>query len=106
VVETATLNEAELGAYCRQRGLYPEQIQGWRSASEQAHDWAAVRGRHSRAEQTELRRQVRELQRVLKHKKKALAVTAALLVLRKKAAAIRGDEDARSAPEIAAKPSR
>jgi hypothetical protein len=37
---------------------------------------------------------VRELQRDLKHKEKALAETAALLVLRKKAAAIWGDEDA------------
>ena len=61
MVETATLNEAELGAYCRQRGLYPEQIQAWRSACEQANDWAAQRGRQSRAEQTQLHRQVREL---------------------------------------------
>jgi len=24
VIETATMSEAELGAYCRQKGLYPE----------------------------------------------------------------------------------
>ena len=38
VVETAALNAAELSAYCRQRGLYPEQVQAWRSACEQAND--------------------------------------------------------------------
>ena len=94
VIETAALNEAELGEYCRKRGLYPEQLRAWRSACEQANDWAAERTRQSQAEQGELRRQVRELQRDLKHKEKALAETAALLVLSKQAAAIWGDEDA------------
>ena len=94
VLETATLSEAELGEYCRKRALYPQQIETWRSACEQANDWAGERARQSQAEQTELRRQVRALQRELQHKEKALAETAALLVLRKKAAAICGDEDA------------
>jgi len=39
VIETAAMNEAELGEYCRQRGLYPEQIRAWRAACEQATDW-------------------------------------------------------------------
>jgi transposase-like protein len=94
VLESAALNEAEVGEYCRKRGLYPEQLQAWRSACEQANDWAAERGRQSDTEQAALRRQVRALQRDLQHKEKALAETAALLVLSKKAAAIWGDEDA------------
>ena len=94
VVETAALNEAELSEYCRQRGLYPEQIQAWRSACEQANDWAAERAHQSQAEQAALRRQVRDLERDLEHEEKALAETAALLELSKKAAAIWGDEDA------------
>jgi len=94
VVETAALNDAELGEYCRKRGLYPEQIRAWRSACEHANDWAGERTRQSQAEQSELRRQVRDLQRDLQHKEKALAETAALLVLSKKAAAIWGDKDA------------
>jgi transposase-like protein len=94
VLETAALNAAELSAYCRQRGLYPEQLQAWRRACEQANDWAGERARRSQGEQTALRREVRALQRELKHKEKALAETAALLVLSKKAAAIWGDEDA------------
>jgi transposase-like protein len=39
VVETASLNEAELSRYCRERGLYPERIKSWRTACEQANDW-------------------------------------------------------------------
>ena len=29
VLETAALSEAELGEYCRAKGLYPEQVRGW-----------------------------------------------------------------------------
>jgi transposase-like protein len=95
VVETAALNEAELAEYCRKRGLYPQQVQEWRAACEQANDWQESSARRSRGEQAEQRRRIRELERELRQKEKALAETAALLVLRKKAAAIWGeDEDA------------
>ena len=30
VIETASMSEAELGAYCRQKGLYSEQVQRWK----------------------------------------------------------------------------
>ena len=39
VLGTAALNEADLAAYCRQRGLCAEQIQAWRAACEQANNW-------------------------------------------------------------------
>ena len=32
VIETASMNEAELGEYCRRRGIYPEQLVVWREA--------------------------------------------------------------------------
>ena len=94
VVETASLNADALAAYCRERGLYPEQITAWRAACERANDWAqeaaAEQGRRSRGDQ----KRMRELERELARKEKALAETAALLTLRKKAAAIWGGEDA------------
>ena len=46
VIETAALNEADLATYCRQRGLYAEQIQTWRAACEQANDWARASSLH------------------------------------------------------------
>ena len=39
VMETAAMSEVEVGEYCRQRGLYPEQLHQWRKACEQANDW-------------------------------------------------------------------
>ena len=42
VLETAALNDTDLGAYCRKRGLFAAQIQGWRVAGEQANDWDAA----------------------------------------------------------------
>jgi transposase-like protein len=95
VLETAALNEADLGEYCRKHGLYPAQIKAWRAACEQANDWdRASTVRLGQATKDEKKR-VKELERELARKEKALAETAALLVLRKKAAAIwGGDEDA------------
>jgi hypothetical protein len=91
-VETAALNEAERGQYCRQRGLYPEQLAAWRRACEQANTGQAV-PRLKHAAQADKRR-IQELERELRRKDKALAEAAALLVLRKKADAIWGkDED-------------
>ena len=95
VLETAALNESELGEYCRKRGLYSAQIAAWRSACEQANDWdrsSSVRlGRVTKEE----KKRIKDLERDLARKDRALAETAALLVLRKKASAIwGGDEDA------------
>ena len=84
VIETASLNEAELSEYCRQKGLYVEQIKAWKADS--------LRGfMNSREQELETKRQrqsdqkeIKQLKRELREKEKALAETAALLVLRKK----------------------
>lgn len=95
VLEAAALNETDLTEYCRRRGLYPAQVAAWRSACEQANDWdRASMTRISQATKEEKKR-VKDLERDLARKDRALAETAALLVLRKKAQAIwGGDEDA------------
>jgi transposase len=38
VLDTAGLNATELSAYCRERGLFPEKVERWRQASQQAND--------------------------------------------------------------------
>jgi transposase-like protein len=94
VLETAALNEADLSEYCRKRGVFPEQIAAWRTACEQANDWdRASTARLGQATKEEKKR-IKGLERDLARKDRALAETAALLVLRKKASAIWGDEDA------------
>jgi len=95
VMETAGLNEAERAKYCRKRGLYPDQTLAWRTACEQATEGDAVRSRSVRELTQADKRRIKDLDRELARKEKALAETAALLILRKKAQAIWGDgEDA------------
>lgn len=95
VLETAALNEADLAEDCRKRGLYPAQIAAWRSACEQANDRdRASTARLGQATKEEKKR-VKDLERELARKDRALAEAAALLILGKKASAIwGGDEDA------------
>jgi transposase-like protein len=94
VVETAALSEAEKAEYCRRRGLYPEQIEQWRRACEQANDWEAEQTRRQDKALRSHKRRANELEKELKRKEAALAETAALLTLRKKAEAIWGDGEA------------
>ena len=94
VVETAALNGAALSAYCRQRGLYPEQISQWRGACEQANDWDRQQHQHLKAARQADQKRLQALERELTQKEKALAETATLLVLSKKAEAIWGSGEA------------
>ena len=93
VVETAAMNAEDVAEYCRRRGLYPEQIQRWRHDCEQAASLSHEERRRDADEAKKKRKRIRELERELRRKEAALAETAALLTLRKKARAIWGDED-------------
>ena len=90
VLETAPLSEAELSAYCRTKGIYPEQITQWRLICEQANAPVTVKPATMPKIDTKQGQRIRELERTLKKKEAALAEAAALLTLEKKAAAIWG----------------
>jgi transposase-like protein len=91
VLETASMNEAELAEYCRQHGIYPAQVQAWRSACEQANDWDNASRKKLRDSVKDEQKRAKALERELHRKDKALAEAAALLVLTKKAQAIWGE---------------
>lgn len=93
VVETASMNEAELGEYCREKGLYPEQIAAWREACLRANADEAARSQAQRQQTKQTRQRIKHLEREVRRKDKALAETSALLVLQKKAQAIWGDDE-------------
>lgn len=84
VIDTASLSERQLAAYCREKGLYVEQVKEWRTISLQAHQTKS----ESKYKQDCLRRadkkKIKVLEKELARKEKALAETAALLVLREK----------------------
>jgi transposase len=85
VIATAAMDEATRAAWCREQGLYPLDLDGWKQ------DAISGLGEPRDAETAETkqnRRRIKELERDLNRKDKALAETAALLVLSKKLAAI------------------
>lgn len=91
VLETAALSESEVAEYCRRHGVVPEQIVQWRIACAQTNDRAdqIAQGERTALKGEKARRQ--RVERELKRKEAALAETAALLTLLKKAQAIWGD---------------
>lgn len=94
VLESASLNEAELAEYCRGKGLFIEQVRAWRVACEQANAEREVQtADHARSLKAE-RQRIKELEQELRRKEKALAEAAALLLLAKKYRALpAADED-------------
>ena len=80
VIATAAMDEATCSTWCREHGLYPSELAGWKK------DAIAGLGEPRAASAVEARqdrRRVKELERELHRKDKALAETAALLVLAK-----------------------
>lgn len=87
VITTAAMDEAARSAWCREHGVYPQQLQQWRTSAMQA--LAEPQEARASPQQTKHdRRRIKELEREIRRKDKALAETAALLVLSKKVAAI------------------
>lgn len=93
VVETAKMNESELAEYARQKGLFVEQIKAWKDACLQANGGVAKEAADLNKKLKESEKEKKKLEKELRRKDKALAETAALLVLRKKANAIWGDPE-------------
>lgn len=87
VIATAALDDTARSAWCRERGVYPQQLKQWRDSATQA--LAEPEEARASPQQTKHdRRRIKELEREVRRKDKALAETAALLVLSKKVEAI------------------
>jgi hypothetical protein len=87
VITTAEMNEASKSAWCREHGVYPGDLDKWRTSCTTAlvdPQDAPTSPQATRAD----RKRIKELERDLLRKVRALAETAALLVLSKKVSAI------------------
>ena len=93
VVETSSLNEAELAEYCRKKGLYVDQVKRWKISCQQANATTEENQKSVKKLSLKEKREIQSLKKELRRKEKALAETAALLVLRKKADAIWGENE-------------
>ena len=87
VITAAAMDEAGKNAWCREHGVYPTELDKWRSSA----TTALAEPEEARASPQATRqdkKRIKELERELLRKDRALAETAALLVLSKKVAAI------------------
>jgi transposase-like protein len=91
IIRCAPLNADEISKLCREQGLYPHHVQQWKQdivagvgLSPQVKD---------QSEAKLLRHENKALKKELNRKDKALAETAALLVLQKKVKEIWGDDE-------------
>jgi transposase len=87
VIATAAMDEAQRSAWCREQGLFAADLQQWRQSATAALS-QPEEARASPQETRDDRRRIKELERDLRRKEKALAETAALLVLSKQLEAI------------------
>jgi putative transposase len=84
IIETTPLSESELSKYCRETGLLVELVKDWKvrclTGFQTSKDQELVARKQAKTDKAE----IKSLKKELRRKEKALAETAALLVLRKK----------------------
>lgn len=91
VVEAEGLSDEQLGAFLRKNGLHKVHLDRWRVQILEGLG-KGPSAKKSRRRDADAKR-IRALEKELNRKEKALAETAALLVLKKKALEIWGDEE-------------
>jgi transposase-like protein len=89
VLEAGKLGEAELGHWLREKGFQEDQLKQWTREIDTALGSAAGQS----VREAELERELKAANKELHRKDKALAEMTALVVLKKKLAAILGEED-------------
>ena len=87
VITTAAMDEAQRSAWCRENGVYPTELQQWKDSATAALS-EAPEERVTAQQSRDSKKRIKELERDLRRKEKALAETTALLVLSKKFEAI------------------
>lgn len=97
ITEAAGLSDEELGAFLRRRGLHEAHLQEWR-----ARIVASLETPVRRSGRTPDAKRIKELERELRRKEKALAEAAALLMLQKKVREIWGDGEDDTKPKSGA----
>ncbi len=91
LLETGQLGEEEVGRWCREHGLHTHQLSRW--GQDAMMGTGGKKATAERVETRRLREENRSLKKELRRKEKALAETAALLVLKKKAQLIWGESE-------------
>lgn len=83
VITTASMSVSDKSAWCREHGVYPNELDQWRASCTTALSEPHEARASPQATRQDHKR-IKELERDLRRKNAALAETAALLVLSKK----------------------
>lgn len=89
LIEAGRISDEELGEFLRRNGVHEATLKQWRSDAEEGLSGNKQRSNGKSKEE----KKIKELERELRRKDKALAEASAILVLKKKVAEIWGDED-------------
>jgi transposase len=89
LIATATLDEAGVGAYCREKGIYSFQLTEWKEIF--MNQKSSEKQQSNFIELKALRTENKQLKQEVRRKDSALAEATALLILKKKAALIWGE---------------
>jgi transposase len=81
LIETGAMTANEVSAYCRNKGLYPEQLVQWKQDFIESSPKPTLEERQALKQAND---QIKGLEKELNRKEKALAEAAALLILQKK----------------------
>jgi hypothetical protein len=90
VIEFEGLEGEKQGEYLRREGLHSDDITGWKKRMEAGLESGGGDTQATRTERVQDKRKIKELEKELHRKDRALAETTALLVLKKKADLIWG----------------
>jgi transposase-like protein len=92
LTEYNALSEENRGEYLRKNGLYEENINEWLKYAEEAFS-SYKKTRKERVSKSSDQKKIKDLEKELRRKDKALAEVSALLILKKKANLIWGTEE-------------
>ena len=93
VMDAAALGPSELGAFLRREGVHEAELEQWRASVLEGGRSALEGGATRPSGRGGETKRIKELEREIRRKDRALAEAAALLVLQKKVRALWGDED-------------
>lgn len=97
IIEASKLENTDLGSFLREKGLHETHLEQWRLQILNALQMKPVTDTKNKSKSSDTKK-IRQLEKELQRKESALAEAAALLILKKKAQKIWGDEDGNMAP--------
>ena len=92
IIEAASIDDEQLGQFLREKGVHETHLEQWRMQMLEALHNRPSKPKKDKSTAAGAKK-IRALEKELRRKDKALAETAALLVLKKKVQQIWGDED-------------